>query len=116
MFGKYTDIVGTKNFLDAIGFYLFFTIFFVGLSSVLVHILGVVGIVEGIGGMLSGISISTLVGSAWVLFLSSMIVNKKGLKDLLSIVLLVLGTYLAYDMGVIVGMIPVTILTMLKKA
>lgn len=115
MFGKYTDIVGTKSLTDAIGFYLFFTIFFVGLSSVLVHTLGVLGVVDGIGGMLSGISISTLVGSAWVLFLSSMIVNKKGLNDMLSIVLLVLGTYLAYDMGVIVGMIPVTLLTMLKK-
>lgn len=113
MFGKYTDLVGTKTLGGALGFYTFFTIFFVGLSTVLLHILGV----AGVGEIITGMSMTTLISSVWVLFLSTMVVSGKGLtKDLLSIVLVILGTYLAFKMGVIVGMIPVAILTMLKKS
>lgn len=116
MFGKITDLSGTRNIMDAISFYVFFTVLLVGLSSTIVHILGMVGIVGEVGNFFVGGGLHTLIGSAWVLFVSSMVVTSKGLsKDLLSIVLVLLGTYLAHDMGVLIGMVPVAILTMLKK-
>ena len=116
MFGKYTDLGSTRGLIEAFGFYLFFTIFLVGLSSTIVHVMGTMGVVGTVTSFFGGGSIHTLIGSGWVLFLSSMVVSSKKLTgDLLAIVLVILGTYLAYEVNVLLGMVPVTILTMLKK-
>ena len=45
MFGKYTDLGSNRGLVEAIGFYLFFTIFLVGLSSTIVYVMGTVGVV-----------------------------------------------------------------------
>ncbi|MAS87057.1 MAG: hypothetical protein CMH30_03640 [Micavibrio sp.] len=116
MFGKYTDLGSNRGLVEAIGFYLFFTIFLVGLSSTIVYVMGTVGVVGTVSTFFTGGGIHTIIGSAWVLFLSSMVVSSKKLTgDMLAIVLVLLGTYLSYEVNVLLGMIPVTILTMIKK-
>jgi len=114
MFGKMLD--GTmKTTLDAFGVYLMSTILLVGLSTVLVHVLGMVGVVETGGSVFTGGSIYTLIGTGFVLVLSSIILHEKHLTgDLYSIILMVVGIWLAYTTSVFLGLIPVALLTTMK--
>jgi hypothetical protein len=114
MFGRMLD--GTmKTTVDAFGIYLMSTILLVGLSTVLVHVLGLMGIVDGAGSIFTGGQIYTLIGTGFVLVLSSLILHEKHLTgDLYSIILMVVGIWLAYTTSVFLGLIPVALLTTIK--
>ncbi len=115
MFGKMLDST-MKTVIDGFGVYLMSTILLVGLSTVLVHVLGVVGIVDGTGSIFTGGTVFTLIGTGFVLVLSSLILHEKHLTgDMYSIVLTVVGVYLAYTTSVFLGLIPVALLTTIKS-
>jgi hypothetical protein len=114
MFGKMLD--GTmKTAIDGFGVYLVSTILLVGLSTVLVHVLGMVGVGDGGGSVFAGGGLYTLIGTGFVLILSSLILHEKHLTgDLYSVILMVIGIYLAYTTSVFLGLLPVALLTTMK--
>lgn len=116
MLGKMLDVTSTRSTMEAIGFYILSTVVMVGLSTTLVHVLGLVGVVGGVGSFFEGGSIHTMIGTGFVLVLSSLIVTgKKMTDDLFSILLVVLGVYLSYNVHIGLGLVPVALLTTLKK-
>lgn len=113
MLGKVTDINATRDITGAVGFYFVTSIFMVGLVSVLVHLIGLMNVASFLG----GIDASVAVGTGWVLLLSSLILSKKNLTgDIFAVLLSLIGIYLAFTTSALLGMIPVAILTMMKKA
>ena len=116
MFGKIIDTTHTKTTTEAVWFYIMSLIILVGFSTVLLHVLGLTGVVSGVGTFFEGHSLHTLIGTGFVLVLSSMILTSRKLTgDLFSILLVGLGVYLSFTMTVMVGMIPVALLTTLNK-
>ncbi len=115
MFGRMLDYTSTRSSTDAIWFYITSTVLLVGISTVLVHVLSVMGIVTGVGSFFDGGHIHTLIGTSFVLVLSSLILTGRKLTgDLFSILLVAVGVYLAYTTNVMLGMIPVALLTTLN--
>jgi hypothetical protein len=117
MFGHITNLAQTRNITGAFGFYLFYTILLVGLSTFLGHYLSTFGVVEGgVGGFFDGGSLHTLIGTGWVMIVSSMILSAKKLTgDLMSVIVALVGIYLAYTVDVLLGMVVVSYLTTLGK-
>lgn len=118
MFGHITNLTHKRSLMEAAGFYLFFTILLVGLSTFIGHYMGILGLIDGgtVGSFFEGGNIHTLVGTGWVLMLSGMILSHKGLtNDMLSVVLTVVGIYLAYTVNILLGMVVVSYLTTLGK-
>lgn len=114
MFGKMLDST-MKTVIDGFGVYLMASILLVGLSTVLVHVLGMVGVVEATGSVFTGGGIFTLIGTGFVLVLSSLILHEKKLTgDMHSIVLTVIAVWLAYTTSVFLGLIPIALLTTIK--
>lgn len=116
MFGKSLDL-GAKR--DAVGAFMFFIahlVILAGVSSVLVHALGMVGLVEGVGGFFAGGEVHTMIGSLFVLWLGGMILHKRGnTSDILSIIVVMVGLYLAWTSSVILGLVPIALLTTMGK-
>ena len=116
MFGKLTDLGAHRDFWGAVQFYFAHTVILVGLATVLVHVLTMMGVVHDVGSFFAGGDVNTMIGSAFVLFLSSMMLTQRKLTgDLLSIILVVVGLFLSWNVGVLVGMVPVAFLTTLKS-
>ncbi len=116
MFSKYTDLKSTRGLMEAVSFYLVYTIFLVGLSTFLVHILGLLGVVGTVGTVFAGGMVHMVIGLIFILLLGSLVISEKGLsKDFLSIVLILIGLGLGYELSIFLGMVPVAILTMVKK-
>ena len=70
------------------------------------HTLGLV--TQSVGSFFTGGSMHTMIGSFWVLILSSMVLSGKKLtSDIMSVVIALLGVYLAYTVDVLVGMVVV---------
>ena len=117
MFKHITNLSHTRSLTDAFGFYLFYTVLLVGLSTFLGHYLHTFGIIDGaVGGFFDGGSIHTLIGSGWVLLVSSTILSGKKLTgDLMAVLISIVGVYLAYTVDVLVGMVVVSYLTTLGK-
>lgn len=118
MFAKITELGHVRSITGAVGFFLFYTVLLVGLSTFLGHYLGVLGMIDGatVGSFFEGSHIHTLIGTGWVLMLSGMILTQRGLtNDLLSVLIAFLGIYLSYTVSVMVGMILVSYLTVLTK-
>ena len=116
MFTHVTNLAHKRSITDALGFYVFFTVLLVGLSTFAGHYLGILGVVDGVGTFFEGSSFHTLVGTGWVLMLSGMILNHKKLTDnLLGVILAMVGIYLAYTTNVMLGMVVVAYLTTLDK-
>ena len=117
MFGHITNLTHTRSITQALGFFLFYTILLVGLSTFLGHYLSMFGIIDGVvGGFFDGGSIHTLIGAGWTLILSSMVLTSKKLtNDLMSVVIALVGIYLAYTVNVLLGMVVVSYLTTLGK-
>jgi hypothetical protein len=114
MFGRMLDVTSTRSTIDAIVFYIMSLVLLVGLSTVLVHVLSTVGVISGVGSFFEGGNIHTLIGTGFVLVLSSLILTSRKLtSDLFSILLVGVGVYLSYTTNVMLGMIPVTLLTTL---
>lgn len=113
MFGHITNLSQTRSTTQAIGFFLFYTILMVGLSTFLGHYLVSFGVInETVGNFFDGGHIHTLIGTGWTLILASMILSGKKLtNDLMSVVIAIVGVYLAYTVNVLLGMVVVSYLT-----
>lgn len=115
MFGRILDVNSTRSSTDAVFFYIMSLVLLVGLSTVLVHVLSMIGVVDKVGSFFEGGHIHTLIGTGFVLVLSSLILTgRKMTSDLFSILLVGIGVYLAYTTNVMLGMIPVALLTTLN--
>ncbi len=117
MFTHITNLAQTRSITEAFGFYLFYTILLVGLSTFLGHYLVSLNIIDGtVGGFFEGGTIHTLIGTGWVMVLSSMVLSGKKLTgDLMSVIIALVGIYLAYTVNVMLGMVVVSYLTTLGK-
>ncbi len=118
MFAKITELGVVRSVTGAVGFFLFYTVLLVGLSTFLGHYLGVLGIVDiaSVGSFFEGSDIHTLIGAGWVLMLSGMILSSRNMTgDLLSVLIAFIGVYLAYEVSVLLGMVVVAYLTTLGK-
>lgn len=117
MFTHITNLAQSRSITQAFGFFLFYTVMVVGLSTFLGHYMGMFGLVEGtVGSFFEGGSLHTLIGTGWVMILSSMILSGKKLtSDLMSVMISLVGIYLAYTVDVLVGMVVVSYLTTVGK-
>jgi hypothetical protein len=117
MFTHITNLAQSRSIVQAFGFYLFYTILLVGLSTFLGHYLVNFNVIEGdVGNFFDGGGIHTLIGAGWVMVLSSMILqSKKMTNDMMSVVIAMVGIYLAYSVNVLLGMVVVSYLTTLHK-
>ena len=117
MFSNVTNFSHVCSITGAVGFYLFFTVLLVGLSTFIGHYMGEIGLLQGtVTSFFEGGGVHTMIGTGWVLFLSGMILSHKGLtNDMMSVILTVVGIYLAYTTNVLLGMIVVAYLTTLDK-
>jgi hypothetical protein len=110
------DVGHVRSGIGAFWFYVLSLVILVGISTTLVHFLGMVGVVEVSGSFFSGGEIYTLIGSLFVLFVSGLILSHRSLTgDIFAVLLVAVGIYLAYTTSVMLGLIPVALLTMLKK-
>lgn len=119
MFGHLTDFGHSRSHGEALGFFVFFTVLLVGLSTVLGSILGTLGLnlIDGsvTTTIMTGVTVNTMIGTLFVLIMSSMIlVSKKLTGDLLSIILTVVGVYVSYRINMLLGMLIVSYLTTVK--
>tara|TARA_B100000508_G_C11432424_1_gene264164 strand:- start:246 stop:554 length:309 start_codon:yes stop_codon:yes gene_type:complete len=102
--------------MGAFWFYVLSLTLLVGISTTLVHFLGMIGVVEGGGSFFVGSEIHTLIGSLFVLMVSGLILtSRKMTSDIFAVLLVVVGVYLAYTTSVMIGLIPVALLTTIKK-
>lgn len=117
MFNHITNLAHTRSITGAVGFFLFHTVLLVGLSTFLGHYLVTLGVIDGtVGSFFDGGEIHTLIGTGWVMILSSMILSGKKLtSDLMSVIIALVGIYLAYTVNVMLGMVVVSYLTTLGK-
>ena len=116
MLDKILDVGHTRSTWEAVVFYVVSLVMLVGISTTLVHFLGVFGVVESSGSFFGGGEIYTMVGSIFVLMVSGLILTHRKLtNDIFSVLMVVLSVYLSYDMGVMVGLIPVALLTTIHK-
>lgn len=117
MFSHLTNLAHTRSISGAMGFFLFHVILLVGLSTFLGHYLVSLGIIDGsVGSFFEGGEIHTLIGAGWTLVLSSMVLTGKKLtNDIMSVVIALVGVYLAYTVNVMLGMVVVAYLTTLGK-
>lgn len=114
MFGRILDVNSTRSTTDAVLFYITSLVLLVGISTVMVKLLSTIGVVSGVGSFFEGGHIHTLIGTGFVLVLSSLILTgRKMTGDLFSILLVAVGVYLSYTTNVMLGMIPVALLTTL---
>tara|TARA_B100000508_G_C11411126_1_gene253319 strand:- start:298 stop:648 length:351 start_codon:yes stop_codon:yes gene_type:complete len=116
MIGKILDVGHVRSTVGAFWFYVLSLTLLVGISTTLVHFLGMVGVVEGTGTFFTGSEIHTLIGSLFVLFVSGLILTHRKLtSDIFAVLLTVVAIYLAYDTSILLGLVPVAILTTIKK-
>lgn len=117
MFKHITNLAHTNSITGAMGFFLFHVVLLVGLSTVLGHYLVSLGVIDGtVGSFFEGGDIHTMIGAGWVLVLSSMVLTgKKMTNDIMSVVIALVGVYLAYTVNVMLGMVVVAYLTTLGK-
>lgn len=120
MFGHLTDFSHSRSNGEALGFFIFFTVLLVGLSTVLGSVLHTLGLnlIDGsvTSTIMTGVTINTMIGTLFVMIVSSLIlVQKKLTGDLLSIILTVVGVYVSYEIGILLGMLVVSYLTTLKS-
>ncbi|NCO02845.1 MAG: hypothetical protein GW903_01480 [Alphaproteobacteria bacterium] len=116
MLDKILDVGHTRSTTGAIWFYVLSLTLLVGISTTLVHFLGLVGVVDGGGSFFVGSEIYTIIGSLFVLTVSGLILTSRKLtSDIFSVLLTVVAVYLAYETSVILGLIPVALLTTIKK-
>lgn len=116
MFGKSMDLTAKRDMTGAFMFFVAHLVVLVGVSSVLVHFLGMVGMVEGGAGFFEGGEVHTLIGSLFVLWLGGMVLSKRGMtSDTMSIIVVAVGLYLAWTSSVILGLVPIALLTTMGK-
>lgn len=116
MIDKILDVGNVRSTTGAFWFYVLSLVLLVGVSTTLVHFLGMVGAVDSSGSFFSGSSIHTLIGSLFTLMVSGLILSSRKLtSDIFAVLLTVVAVYLSYTTDVMLGLIPVAILTTIKK-
>lgn len=116
MFGNSLDLGAKRDFMGALTFFVAHLMVLVGVSTVLVHFLGMVGVVEGGGSFFGGGETFTLIGTLFVLWLGGSILSKRGAtSDMMSIIVVMAGVYLAWTSGAILGLVPIALLTTLNN-
>jgi len=117
MFSHITNLAHNRSIVDAVGFFLVYSIVLIGLSTFLGHYLNVLGIVDVVSGsFFEGGHIHTLIGAGWTLVLSSMVLSSKKLtNDIMAVLIAIVGVYLAWHVNVLLGMVVVSYLTTLGK-
>ena len=101
-----------KTVVDTIGVLVLTSILVVGTTTVAVHVLNMMHVIDGSDSILTGGKVSTLIGTGLTLILGTLIVHERKLSsDLLSILLVGVGVWLAHTTGVILGLIPIALLT-----
>ena len=116
MIGKILDVGHVRSTTEAIWFYVLSLVLLVGISTTLVHFLGLAGVVDTTGTFFTGSEIHTLIGSVFTLFVSGLILTHRKLtSDIFAVLLVGVGVYLAYTTGILLGLVPVAILTTIKK-
>lgn len=116
MFGKILDVSHHRTTTEAVWFYFIALTLMVGVSTTLVHFLGLMNVVEGGGSFFGGGEIFTLIGTVLTLMIGGLILTSRNLtSDIFSVLVVGVGVYLAYTSSVMIGLIPVALLTTLKK-
>ena len=117
MFNHITNFAQTRSITGAMGFFVFYTILLVGLSTFMGHYLSTFGVIEGaVGSFFAGGDVHTMIGAFWVLVMGTMILHGKKLtNDIMSVIVALVGVYMAYTVDVLVGMVVVSYLTTLGK-
>ena len=116
MFGNSLDLGVKRDMSGAFMFFVAHLMVLVGVSTVLVHFLGMAGLVEGGGSFFGGGETFTLISSLFVLWLGGSILAKRGLtSDIMSIIIVMIGVYLAWTSGAILGLVPIALLTTIGK-
>lgn len=116
MIDKILDVGNVRSTTGAFWFYVLSLVLLVGISTTLVHFLGMVGAVDSSGSFFSGSDIHTLIGSLFTLMVSGLILSSRKLtSDIFAVLLTVVAVYLSYTTDVMLGLIPVAILTTIKK-
>lgn len=117
MIDKILDVGHVRTTVGAFWFYVLSVVMLVGISTTLLHFLGLVGIVDGTGtSFFTGSTLHTLVGSVFTLFVSGLILTHRKLtSDIFAVLLTIVGVYLSYTTDIMLGLIPVAILTTIKK-
>lgn len=116
MFGKILDVGHHRTTTEAVWFYFIALTLMVGISTTLVHFLGVMHVVEGGGSFFAGGETYTLIGTVLTLMIGGLILTGRNLtSDIFSVLVVGVGVYLAYTSSVMIGLIPIALLTTLKK-
>lgn len=116
MIDKILDVGHVRSTVGAFWFYILSVVLLVGISTTLVHFLGMVGAVDGSGSFFTGSTTYTLIGSLFTLLVSGLILSHRKLtSDIFAVLLTVVAVYLSYTTDVMLGLIPVAILTTIKK-
>jgi hypothetical protein len=115
MFGKILDVGHHRTTWDAVVFYFISLTLMVGVSTTLVHFLGLAGVVDGTGSFFGGGEMYTLIGTVLTLMVGGLILSGRNLtSDLFSVLVVGVGVYLAYTSSVMIGLIPIALLTTIK--
>jgi hypothetical protein len=87
----------------------------VGISTTLVHFLGMAGVVDNTGSFFGGGEVYTLIGTVLTLLVGGLILSARSLtSDLFSVLVIAVGVYLAYTSSVMIGLVPIALLTTIK--
>jgi len=115
MFGS-SDVGAKRDVMGACMFYVAQLIALAGISTVLVHFLGMAGVVKDAGSFFDGGHVHTMVGTAFTLWLGGAILSKRGAtSDLMSILVVAVGVYLAWTSSVMLGLVPIALLTTMSN-
>lgn len=116
MFGKSMDLGAKRDMMDAVMFYFVQMVLIAGLSTVLFHFLGMMGISHDAKAFFEGGDTNKIVGSLFVLWLGGSILSKRGLtSDMMSVIVVAAAIYLTWTSGIVLGLVPVALLTTMGK-
>lgn len=111
MFGKAMNF-DSKRVWDAFTYYIVQTVVLVGVATTLVYGLNMFGVVHESGSFFAGGETYRMIGSCFVLLVSSGILYSKGLSnDMFAFAVTVAAIWLAWDHSVMLGMVPVALLS-----
>lgn len=111
MFGRSLSF-DSKRVWDALTYYIVQTVILVGVATTLVYAMNMFGVIDGGGSFFDGGETYTIIGTAFVLLISSGILYSKGLSnDLFAFALTAIAVYLAWDVNIMLAMIPVALMS-----
>lgn len=116
MFGKYMDYNAKNDMVGAFVFFIMHLIMVAGVSTVLVHFMGMAGMGDGGGSFFGGGSTQTMIGTLFVMWLGgSILTARNATSDMMSVIVVMAGIYLAWTASVMLGLVPIALLTTIGK-